>query len=137
MEQAVNSLTNELLSQPIFLILCCIGLVGFVFSIFRNVNKKIGYFGSIIALFIFSLYFNIKALVFITGILILGSIVLFIMIYIREKNKKNEIKENITYNAEKDNICPKCGGILKERTGKYGKFYGCSNYPNCKYTQKI
>ena len=30
--------------------------------------------------------------------------------------------------------CPRCGGALVLRTGKYGKFYGCSNYPTCKYT---
>jgi len=33
--------------------------------------------------------------------------------------------------------CPKCGSELKERDGKFGKFYGCTNYPKCKYTQKI
>lgn len=31
-------------------------------------------------------------------------------------------------------ICPKCGGTLVLRNGKYGRFYGCSNYPKCKYT---
>lgn len=31
-------------------------------------------------------------------------------------------------------ICPRCGGKLIERKGKYGRFWGCSNYPNCKYT---
>ncbi|MCH5307982.1 MAG: NERD domain-containing protein [Prevotella sp.] len=31
-------------------------------------------------------------------------------------------------------ICPKCGGPLIEREGRYGSFYGCSNYPKCKYT---
>lgn len=31
-------------------------------------------------------------------------------------------------------ICPKCGGFLVERNGKYGPFYGCSNYPNCIFT---
>ena len=30
--------------------------------------------------------------------------------------------------------CPRCGGNLVRRTGTYGAFYGCSNYPNCKYT---
>ncbi len=30
--------------------------------------------------------------------------------------------------------CPRCGGTLTLRKGKYGKFYGCSNYPQCKYT---
>ncbi len=32
--------------------------------------------------------------------------------------------------------CPKCGGNLVERIGKYGNFLGCSNYPNCKFTYK-
>ena len=42
------------------------------------------------------------------------------------------------YVDDKDiSTCPKCGSILKERTGKYGKFLGCSNYPNCKYTRDI
>ena len=31
-------------------------------------------------------------------------------------------------------ICPQCGGNLVTRTGKYGTFYGCSNYPKCKFT---
>lgn len=32
--------------------------------------------------------------------------------------------------------CPRCGGELVLRQGKYGKFYGCSNYPKCRYTIK-
>lgn len=30
--------------------------------------------------------------------------------------------------------CPKCGGNLVQRQGKFGSFWGCSNYPNCKFT---
>lgn len=30
-------------------------------------------------------------------------------------------------------LCPKCGGKLKKRTGKYGEFFGCINYPRCRY----
>ncbi len=30
-------------------------------------------------------------------------------------------------------ICPRCGGKLVEREGKYGKFLGCSNYPKCTF----
>lgn len=29
--------------------------------------------------------------------------------------------------------CPECGNPLVVRSGKYGKFVACSNYPNCKY----
>ena len=34
------------------------------------------------------------------------------------------------------NICPRCGGKLVLRYGKYGQFYGCENYPNCKFVKK-
>lgn len=37
-------------------------------------------------------------------------------------------------NAVASRRCPLCGGDLVLRKGKYGKFYGCSNYPKCKYT---
>ena len=38
--------------------------------------------------------------------------------------------------------CPKCGGSLVLRTTKKGEnvgnqFYGCSNYPKCKYTKNV
>ena len=40
-------------------------------------------------------------------------------------------------NADKNSSkCPKCGGDLIRRNGKYGSFYGCSNYPKCKYIRK-
>lgn len=31
-------------------------------------------------------------------------------------------------------ICPRCDGDLVVRKGQYGKFYGCSNYPKCRFT---
>lgn len=46
---------------------------------------------------------------------------------IRAKEREKEEKLSM-------GICPRCGGDLVLRTGKYGNFYGCSNYPNCKYT---
>ncbi len=33
------------------------------------------------------------------------------------------------------NICPRCGGKLVLRCGKYGQFYGCANYPKCKFSK--
>ena len=32
-------------------------------------------------------------------------------------------------------ICPRCGGSLVLRHGSLGDFYGCSNYPKCKFTK--
>jgi DNA topoisomerase-1 len=35
-------------------------------------------------------------------------------------------------------VCPQCGnGRLNLRGGKFGAFVACSNYPECKYTQKF
>ena len=31
-------------------------------------------------------------------------------------------------------ICPECGGSLVERNGRYGRFFGCSSYPKCRFT---
>lgn len=33
--------------------------------------------------------------------------------------------------------CPDCGGSLQIKRGKYGKFIGCSNYPNCKFIEPL
>ena len=55
--------------------------------------------------------------------------------------KKDHIKKIYQSVSEKqfkmeNLICPKCNSELKLREGKYGKFYGCSNYPKCKFTMK-
>ena len=48
------------------------------------------------------------------------------------KNLRTAAREvNATINS---GICPKCGGHLIGRNGKYGSFYGCSNYPKCRFT---
>ncbi len=33
--------------------------------------------------------------------------------------------------------CPECGSELLLRSGRYGDFIACSNYPKCKYTENI
>ena len=56
-----------------------------------------------------------------------------------DKDKRKEHVNNAQMNkVELDNrTCPKCKGKLILRKGKYGDFYGCENYPKCKYTRKI
>ncbi len=34
-------------------------------------------------------------------------------------------------------VCPRCGGELVRRKGRYGEFMGCANYPKCTYTRNI
>lgn len=33
--------------------------------------------------------------------------------------------------------CPECGGFMVKRSGKFGDFYGCTNYPICDNTYDI
>jgi len=33
--------------------------------------------------------------------------------------------------------CPDCGGPMKPRESKHGKFWGCANYPKCKGTRDV
>lgn len=58
-----------------------------------------------------------------------------------KENKKEHIqnihKTTVERKIKKKNlICPRCNSELKLREGKHGKFYGCSNYPYCKFTMK-
>ena len=55
----------------------------------------------------------------------------------RKEHKQNVItyKENLE-EMKKQKICPYCKTPLVLRKGKYGEFYGCSNYPKCRYILK-
>src|SRR3990167_859847 len=33
--------------------------------------------------------------------------------------------------------CPNCGGALKIKHGRYGKFIGCGHYPKCKFIESL
>ncbi|MBO7286927.1 MAG: topoisomerase DNA-binding C4 zinc finger domain-containing protein, partial [Bacteroidales bacterium] len=51
----------------------------------------------------------------------------------------SDIKKDVEAKKKKIEIgiCPKCNGVLIERRGPYGRFLGCSNYPKCKFVQKM
>ena len=34
-------------------------------------------------------------------------------------------------------ICPECGGDLVYKSGRYGKFIACINFPTCRYTRQL
>ena len=36
---------------------------------------------------------------------------------------------------ERSGLCPRCGGQLVARSGRHGRFMGCTNYPKCRYTR--
>ena len=50
--------------------------------------------------------------------------------YIEQTKEENESAEFIKK-------CPKCGGNLIRKKGKFSYFLGCSNYPTCNYMERI
>ena len=77
--------------------------------------------------------------------LISDSEVQIILKHLSDKNVRDIIDDNthihnlkiaeIEHNKQvTSGICPRCGGKLVLRKGQYGSFYGCSNYPKCKFT---
>ena len=34
-------------------------------------------------------------------------------------------------------LCPECGSLLLFKTGRFGRFVGCSNYPQCRFSKPI
>ena len=51
-------------------------------------------------------------------------------------------EEEPVVKTEENLVCPRCGGQLILRTAKKGnnagnQFYGCSNYPRCRYIQNL
>ena len=53
--------------------------------------------------------------------------------YTKKQRKELEDIEQ----GKKEKKCPKCDSPLKLRKSIYGAFLGCSNYPKCRYIEKI
>jgi DNA topoisomerase I len=53
---------------------------------------------------------------------------------LQEKYKLVE-KKDLT--EPTDRICPECGKPIIIRMGRYGKFYGCSSFPECRFTEPL
>jgi len=53
-----------------------------------------------------------------------------------EKKYKEVSKKEFTEKPT-EKKCPKCGAPLIIRLGKFGKFYACSAFPKCRYTEPL
>lgn len=40
-------------------------------------------------------------------------------------------------NSQQMKKCPRCGGFMQKRNGRFGAFWGCGGYPDCRYTENI
>ena len=51
--------------------------------------------------------------------------------------KESEIKRHEIITEKTDELCPQCGKNLIIRLGRYGKFLGCSGYPECRFIRSL
>jgi len=54
-----------------------------------------------------------------------------------EIKNKSINKQDIMPDEKSNEICDKCGSPMIIKTGRYGKFLACTNFPECKNTKKI
>lgn len=54
-----------------------------------------------------------------------------------EQKYKDVAKKEFTEENNIKKFCPKCQSPLLVRLGKFGKFYACSKFPECKYTESL
>ncbi|MBQ3639283.1 MAG: type I DNA topoisomerase [Clostridia bacterium] len=52
-----------------------------------------------------------------------------------DEEEKRETEEEKKAPVASDMKCEKCGADMILRTGKFGSFYACSRYPECKFTK--
>jgi len=53
------------------------------------------------------------------------------------KEKYDEVEKGDITEKPTNKTCPKCNSPLIERLGRYGRFYACSKFPECKYTESL
>ena len=53
------------------------------------------------------------------------------------KKKDKEVKKEDVYNQKTDKTCPQCGKPIVIKLGKFGRFYACSGYPDCRYVASL
>ncbi|TAN46997.1 MAG: type I DNA topoisomerase [Methylococcaceae bacterium] len=52
-------------------------------------------------------------------------------------SKDESLKRQDVTQEAMDEACPECGSKLSIRLGRNGRFVGCTNYPECKYTRNL
>ncbi len=51
--------------------------------------------------------------------------------------KEAEVKKSDVTTEKTEEICPDCGKPLVIKLGKYGRFFACSGFPECRYVRPL
>ena len=52
-----------------------------------------------------------------------------------EEKEETISREDYKVIEELEEKCPECGHNMQLKLGRYGKFYSCSNFPDCKFAK--
>lgn len=52
------------------------------------------------------------------------------------KEKYEDVKKQNT-DIKTDKVCPKCSKPMVEKLGRFGRFYACTGFPECRHTESI
>ena len=53
------------------------------------------------------------------------------------QQKEDEVKKSDVTTEKTEESCPTCGKPLVIKLGRYGRFFACSGYPDCKYVKSL
>jgi DNA topoisomerase-1 len=53
------------------------------------------------------------------------------------REKEGEVKKGDVVNEKTEEVCPQCGEPLVIKLGRYGKFYACTGFPECRYVRRL
>ncbi len=53
------------------------------------------------------------------------------------EKKETEVQKSDVTTEKTDESCPDCGKPLVIKLGKYGRFYACSGFPDCRYVRPL
>jgi len=48
---------------------------------------------------------------------------------------KDDLVPSVSSKVEDLPVCPICGAAMRKRVGKYGEFWSCERFPDCKGTR--
>ncbi|MBM3206126.1 MAG: type I DNA topoisomerase [Candidatus Staskawiczbacteria bacterium] len=52
------------------------------------------------------------------------------------QEKYDDVKKENT-DIKTDKVCPKCSKPMVEKLGRFGRFYACTGFPDCKHTESL
>lgn len=57
--------------------------------------------------------------------------------FAKNLKRKYEVTPKQNLDIKTDKICSKCGKPMVEKLGRFGRFYACTGFPECKHTESL